>query len=385
MRIKKLISIITLIFLSFFIFAYANNENVKTISINYRDDLTVIGDDSSDNNKYGEIILSNNGKTLEFDFTKNLPTSENVYINSVYDNSFHGMASFYYDSISIKKDGSGLSNNGKSDAIFCIPVPDESFGRITIFSNKSDKKRYLELCVIRNYWSNVYTMGRTGKYVAATKDGSAFYYNMSEHLSIIEGQTYICLAPSTSSNYEFKISKIVVELDKSDNPYWPRVEDNGTTYDYERIDCPQLDLFLQEGLTYNHQSNDYDAFRIIGRIKNVSNISNIYNISIKGYMMEHVTKSLWGWTYYENDEIFRDEEIVDDEVTSIYETISDYAPFSNKEDNTIYFVGTYFNYQWNEYKDKTLHLTYKVQFTNYETVCATIAYKITFNNAIEVE
>ena len=65
MRIKKIISIITLIFLSFFIFAYANNENVKTISINYRDDLTVIGDDSSDNNKYGEIILSNT-KTCEF-------------------------------------------------------------------------------------------------------------------------------------------------------------------------------------------------------------------------------------------------------------------------------------------------------------------------------
>ena len=101
--------------------------------------------------------------------------------------------------------------------------------------------------------------------------------------------------------------------------------------------------------------------------------------------MEHVTKSLWGWTYYENDEIFRDEQVVDDQVTSIYETISDYAPFSTKEDNTIYFVGTYFNYQWNEYKDKTLHLAYKVEFTNYQTVCATTSYKITFNNAIEVD
>ena len=381
MKIKKLIPIFTLIFLSFFIFAFAKEDNTKTISIEYREDLNVV----DNHNQYGEIILSNNGKTLEYDFTKNLPTTENVYINCVYDNSFHGMASFYYDSISIKRDGSGLSNNGNNDAIFCIPVPDESFGKITIFSNRNDKKRYLELVTLRNYWSNVYTMGRTGKYVAATQDGSAFYYNMAEHLSVIEGKTYICLTPSTSSNYEFKISKLVVELDKSDNPYWPSVEENGTTYDYERIDTASLDLFIQEGLTYNHQSNDYDAFRIIGRIRNVSDISQIYNISIKGYMMEHVTKSLWGWTYYENDEIFRDEQVVDDQVTSIYETISDYAPFSTKEDNTIYFVGTYFNYQWNEYKDKTLHLAYKVEFTNYQTVCATTSYKITFNNAIEVD
>ncbi len=121
-------------------------------------------------------------------------------------------------------------------------------------------------------------MGRTGKYVAASQEGSAFYYNMAEHLSVIDGKTYICLTPSTSSNYEFKISKLVVELDKSDNPYWPTVEDNGTTYDYERIDTASLDLFIQEGLTYNHQSNDYDAFRIIGRIRNVSDISQIYNI-----------------------------------------------------------------------------------------------------------
>ena len=33
----------------------------------------------------------------------------------------------------------------------------------------------------------------------------------------------------------------------------------------------------------------------------------------------------------------------------------------------------------------TKHKVYKVEFTNYQTVCATTSYKITFNNAIEVD